>query len=774
MSKKTLNVFGIRHLSPAGAYHLRKYLDEVKPEVVLVEGPSDANECIKYLTSSGTKPPVAILAYTTEIPVHTILYPFANYSPEYQAFMWARENNAHAEFIDLPTDIMIAIENVDKKETAQRENDDEVNVNEESIFTEESIYKKVVEISGEEDYESYWERNFEHNLNQDVYRKSVYEFSKNVRDISEEYNLGEKYHDAKNMVREAYMRYRINEVINQGYDVEKIVVVTGAYHASRIRELQSIDILTQKEIKKLPRNNTKLTLMPYSYYKLSSQSGYGAGNYAPFYYEMMWGLMCKDEISKLPAFYLSKVVENLRESGTYRSTAEVIEGVRLASALSAFKEGAMPVLKDLRDAAVICLGHGSLSVIAEAASKTEIGTAIGNLKEGVSQTPIQDDFNRELKRLKLEKYKDAVARDLELDLRENRRVKSIEAAFLDLNRSFFLSKLEFLGISFVKKKNIVKSDSNWAEAWILQWSPQAEIEIVESVLKGETIDLATAFLFKEKLDMCKSVKEAAKLVSKACECGMLSFMMDAKAVLQKLSVDSGSFSEIANAARELSIIIGYGDIRKLNLKELVPIMQELFLRAALIMVNACKCSSDVENEVIEAINDLNIVAMEHYDEVEEEIFIREIKDLSNRDDRNPRISGYATAILLERNEITNNELEGEVSRRLSPGIEADLGAGWFEGLAKKNRYALVSRMALWEQLEAYVSSLDDNQFKRALVFLRRAFVEFKAGEKDRIAEMLGEIWGVNSSIASEVLNEELSEEEMESLEELNEFDFEDM
>ena len=30
--------FGIRHLSPAGAYHLRRLLDEREPELILVEG----------------------------------------------------------------------------------------------------------------------------------------------------------------------------------------------------------------------------------------------------------------------------------------------------------------------------------------------------------------------------------------------------------------------------------------------------------------------------------------------------------------------------------------------------------------------------------------------------------------------------------------------------------------------------------------------------------------------------------------------------------------
>ena len=37
-----VNVFGVRHLSPAGAWHLRRYLDEVKPERVLIEGLADA------------------------------------------------------------------------------------------------------------------------------------------------------------------------------------------------------------------------------------------------------------------------------------------------------------------------------------------------------------------------------------------------------------------------------------------------------------------------------------------------------------------------------------------------------------------------------------------------------------------------------------------------------------------------------------------------------------------------------------------------------------
>ena len=71
--------------------------------------------------------------------------------------------------------------------------------------------------------------------------------------------------------------------------------------------------------------------MPYSYYKLSSISGYGAGNIAPHYFEMMWERMQEGSLAELPHHYLSMVAGSMRKNGTHRSTAEVIEAVRLAA-----------------------------------------------------------------------------------------------------------------------------------------------------------------------------------------------------------------------------------------------------------------------------------------------------------------------------------------------------------------------------------------------------------------------------------------------------------
>ena len=47
--KVSPHVFGIRHLSPAGAYFVRKFLDKTVPELVLIEGPSDFTELLEDL-----------------------------------------------------------------------------------------------------------------------------------------------------------------------------------------------------------------------------------------------------------------------------------------------------------------------------------------------------------------------------------------------------------------------------------------------------------------------------------------------------------------------------------------------------------------------------------------------------------------------------------------------------------------------------------------------------------------------------------------------------
>ena len=221
-------------------------------------------------------------------------------------------------------------------------------------------------------------------------------------------------------------------------------------------------------------------------------------------------------------------------------------------------------------------------------------------------------------------------------------------------------------------------------------------------------------------------------------------------------------------------VVRYGDVRRFNAQPLVPLVEALFVQGCLAMHEAANCDATAAKELLAAIDQLNRVALEFHANVEEELWKRKLIALANADDRNPVLSGFACAILLERGWMENEVLAREVSRRLSPGIPADLGAGWFEGLAKRNRYALIARQVLWESLDVYVQSLDGEQFKRSLVFLRRSFGEFSPNEKRSIAENMSEVWGVSAQATVEALDGPLSASEEQSLDDLNDFDFGDI
>jgi hypothetical protein len=631
MAASAPHIFGVRHLSPAAAWHLRQLLERVRPKLVLIEGSDDADDLIPHIVSSKSKLPIAILAYTAEAPVRTFIYPLATYSPEYQALVWCRENKVKAGFMDLPASVFLGLMDRDagavdlEPEKQEKKGDGNKPAEEEERDAEtapaagerpkrDSIYDQVARLAGEPDYETYWERHFEQLQAENAYWKAAHSYGQELRAM-EDFSTRRA---AENLVREAYMRRKIQQALAEGVKPDQMVVVTGAFHAS-VLGLEHPP-MSDDELAKLRRRESKMTLMPYSFFKLSSQSGYGAGNHAPAYFEMLWNGFNEAAVApdlaarpaSLATLFLTNVARELRTAGTFRSTAEVIEGVRLAETMAAMRDS-QPTLRELQDAAVTLLGQGDPAVVRESLLRVEVGTAIGSLAKGVSQTSIQEDFYRELNRLKLEPFKTAVRRDLDLDLRENRHVKTKEAAFLDLHRSSFLNRLAVLEVDFAKKLAANQDHATWAEHWALQWTPEAEIAIVEAVLLGETIELAVAYKFKKQLEACASIADAAAIIRLACECGMSGSIELARQTLQRLANDSSDFVALAAATYQLGQVIRYGDVRQFEAEPLKPLLEQLFLEGALSLAGASNCDLAAAKSMVTGINELNRVALDYTD-----------------------------------------------------------------------------------------------------------------------------------------------------------------
>jgi hypothetical protein len=759
-SRPLARVFGVRHLSPAAAHHLTVLLDALRPTAVLVEGPADAIDQIKHLAHKHTQPPLALLAYTQERPVRSILYPLAEYSPEWVALTWGIRHRADVRFIDLPAAVFLQLHQLQEKppkdDADTSKGDAGKQVGQHTRAYLDDPWEAIARLTGDPDHETWWERHFEHTTDPAAYVRSIFEFGRGLRDWRD---LPD---DDENLLREAYMRRSIHEILAKGHEPEQVLVVCGAFHAPALTA--DLAPMSDKELKALPHRPASLTLMPYSYYRLSSQSGYGAGNHAPSYYQRLYEERRAGRAGRLPSRYLTELGQAMRRGGQVLSAAEVIEAVRLAGSLAALAGGSAPCLRDLRDAAITCLGRGDIEVLRPFLAEIEVGHAVGRLPKGISRTSIQDDFYLTLESLKLEKYQTKQQQELELDLRENRFVKSDAAAFRDLHRSTFLHRLRVLGVGFGEL--LLRDQQGTArEKWRLRWTPECEIQLVESALKGDTVEIATAFVLSERLAECANIGLAAEIVKEAACCQLVDALEDARRRLQAMATEESGFVPLAGAVDSLAEVIRYGSVRKVPPESLRPLLAQLFLRAVLQVRQACLCDRAAVKETQKAILILNRVATEDATDVDAVRWNAELDGIAASDALNPHLAGLACALVLEKGRIGEDELAREVSRRLSPGIAADLGAGWFEGLVQYNRMALFSRLALWRQLDAYLVSLDEEDFRNALVYLRRAFSEFQPGEVRRVVSNLVEVSKDGAEDLRAVADRKLDDEEARQLQE---------
>ncbi|HYH15331.1 MAG TPA: DUF5682 family protein, partial [Flavisolibacter sp.] len=166
-----IHVLGIRHHGPGSARNVRDFLEALRPDIVLVEGPPEADAILQWATHTELKPPVAILCYQPDEPQRSVFYPFAEFSPEWQAIQYACKQNIPVRFFDLPIAQQLAIakekrEQAHNAEEIVRPTPDSLHDGEE---TEEKMYDLksdpiayLAEAAGYEDGEKWWEQLFEY------------------------------------------------------------------------------------------------------------------------------------------------------------------------------------------------------------------------------------------------------------------------------------------------------------------------------------------------------------------------------------------------------------------------------------------------------------------------------------------------------------------------------------------------------------------------------------------------------------------------------------
>jgi len=154
----TTTILGVRHHGPGSARAVRAALAALEPDVVLVEGPPEANDLVPHVTE--LTPPVAVLAHAPDQSGLAAFWPYAEFSPEWQALVYAVRAGRPARFIDLPAAATLAVR-------ADDDTDEDAGRGREVSPIAADPLGWLSEAAGHDDPERWWEDVVEHRLGGD-------------------------------------------------------------------------------------------------------------------------------------------------------------------------------------------------------------------------------------------------------------------------------------------------------------------------------------------------------------------------------------------------------------------------------------------------------------------------------------------------------------------------------------------------------------------------------------------------------------------------------
>lgn len=729
------SIFGIRHHGPGSARSLLRALEQLRPDAILVEGPPDADEVLPLLAHADMRPPVALLIYAPDTPRHAVYYPFAVFSPEWQALRFGLTNDIPVRFMDLPQAHQLGVGDQVLGVGEDLDTVDSLNTEYPEPITHHPSPRAdplgwLAAAAGYSDGERWWEHMVEQRRDGADVFAAILEAMAALRAESP------PDPDPVEAQREAWMRQSIRAAQKEGY--QRIAVVCGAWHAPALADLAGAkaDVAL---LKGLPKVAVQATWVPWTHGRLAYQSGYGAGIESPGWYEHLWltgGIPTKGGAAgsgptEVAIRWMARVARLLREKDLDASSAHVIEAVRLAETLAALRERPLPGLPELNEAcqAVLCFGSElPMRLIHE---QLIVGEALGAVPDETPLAPLQRDLAREQKRLRLPA--EASWRDYDLDLRKPN----------DLQRSHLLHRLGLLQVPWGALQRSGGGKSTFHEIWRLEWQPELSVALIEAGAWGNTIADATAAFVRASADKTGDLPALTKLIGQA----LLADLPDAiEHLMRRLRDEAALASDIAHlmdALAPLVHVLRYGNVRKTDTSAVNEVVDGLVARICVGLPAACSALNDDAAEAmfahVLAVQGALALLQNAEHRAAWQAALRRIADQAAEGGPGGQaihglIAGRACRILLDDGVLSAEEAGRRVGLALSGAGAPAEAAAWIEGLLKDSGALLVHDDALWRIVDAWLATLRAEAFTQTLPLLRRTFATFAAPER----RMLGE------------------------------------
>ncbi len=706
-----IHIFGIRHHGPGSARRLLDALEAIRPAAVLIEGPADASELLPMLADPAMVPPVALLAYAAEDPARAIFWPFADYSPEYRAALWAARNGADCRFIDLPAGWTLAepspVIEGEEPETASSPVADET-----AARLQRDPIGVLAEAGGYEDGESWWRNVIEENPAPGPVFAAVADAMAALRQAAAPA-------EGREAAREAHMRLEIARAAKE--TAGPVAVVCGAWHEPALRA--KVPAAADRALLKgAPRHKVAATWAPWTSPRLAFASGYGAGVAAPGWCAHLWRTKPHERISR----WLGQIATLLRREGHLVSTASLIEAQRLAVALAAIRGRPAPGFEELREAAIACLCFGERLVWETIARSLLMGAEVGQVPANVPLAPLIDDLQREQKRIRLKP--EALDRELALDLRSES----------GLDRSTLLHRLTILQVPWGRLADAGRSRGTFRERWMLRWEPEFAVRLVENLVYGPTIAKAAAGRLQADLDQAPHLKALCDLTLAALTAQLPDAAHQGVERIERRVAQTSDCAELLGALPPLGDIVRYGQARRTDAAQLSALFARILIQGALALPYAARgldaeAAQGLRAGVLAADG---AVTLAELGEAELADWRAALGAVALDGQATPLIAGTAARLLYEAEAMAPEAAAELLARMLSPGRKAAEAAGFFEGFFEGTGERLIYDRGLRSAVDQWLQGLDGEDFTAFLPLFRRAFANLDRMQRRRLLDAL--------------------------------------
>jgi hypothetical protein len=751
MGNQSLTIFGIRHHGPGCARSLRAALAALTPDIVLVEGPPDAQDALPLLIHPKMRPPVALLIYQPERPQHAAYYPFTIFSPEWQALRYALDSGIPARFIDLPQAIELAraptVPDAQPDAPLDRENSgtkptpdaaetnalpedagtnptpgvDRPDESPDTLLREDPI-GLLSRAAGYTDRELWWEHQVEQRQDATGLFEGILEAMTALRQHATS-------PDEREAQREAHMRQAIRAAQKQGY--LRIAVVCGAWHAPVLVDPDPAKPDTAL-LAGLARVPVTATWIPWTNSRLATRSGYGAGIQSPGWYEYLWQAPGRTAIR-----WVTHAARLLRERDLDASSASVIEAVRLAEAAAALRDLPMPGLAELNEAIQAVLCHGEAAPMALIHERLTVGERLGEVPEETPAVPLQRDLTAQQRSLRLPPS--AEIRRLDLDLRKE----------TDRARSHLLHRLQLLGIAWgVPQRAGGAQVSTFHELWTLQWRPECAVRIIEANVWGNTVESAATASVRQTARDAQELPGLTALLDGALLAGLSGAVDYVLGCLGARAAIAADLRHLMDALPPLARVARYGDVRQTRADHVLPVIDGLFERIVAGLPGACaSLDDDAASAMVTSIGHVqeSLGLLDRPKQRQE--WHDAIRDMLDRTGIHGLVRGWACRLLLEARVLDQADLLRLASLALSPVTPAPDSGAWVEGVLRGSGLLLLHQDGLWAALDQWIIDLDSDTFTATLPLLRRAFSGFQPPERAKMGEKIKHLRASASSHA---------------------------